>query len=172
MDSKPQAVFIGVSGAGKTQIAHAVAQLLNQPVHESATYVGEVAGQDAELTVVRSDPKAYAAHTIAGALKALTQSGVVVLSPDAPLEKEVAEKLKALRADGVKVIELYADFNTLANRTGLNAPRSVSLGPTRRTFRLLVEAYREAYSSLADEKIDTSLTKPEFVAPRVVALLG
>lgn len=172
METKPNLVIIGVSGAGKTEVANAVSKLTNLPVHESNSFTTALAGQDADLIVVREGYDAHTQQSSAGALAALEQNGIIVLSPDVVLSGPVQAKLAQLKEKGVKVIELYADFNTLAQRTGINAPRSVSLGPTRRTFRLLVEAYREAYAQIADEKIDTSLSKPDFVAPRVVAFMG
>ncbi|MCS4484381.1 hypothetical protein NXS08_02605 [Gleimia sp. 6138-11-ORH1] len=172
MENKPNLVIIGVSGAGKTEVAQAVATQLGLPLHESAHYTAKLSGQSPELLAVRETTQTQEHQLQAGALAALKQTGIVVLSPDAAIQPKVQEKLKELKHQGVKILELYADFNTLAQRTGLNAPRSISLGPTRRTFRLLVEAYRQTYAELADEKIDTSLTKPHLVAPRVVALLS
>lgn len=107
-----------------------------------------------------------------GVIQALNKPGIVVLSPDSVLVEDVQEKLKNVDKNQALIIELYADFNTLAQRTGINAPRAVNLGPIRRTFRLLMESYRECYSQLAHEKLDTSLSKPHFIAERIVALLG
>lgn len=169
---RTQLVLIGVAGAGKADVAREVSQQLGWPVHDSLQLAGQLAGEDPDLLFVRFGAEKFRELAEQGALQALGQQGVVVLSPDSVLSEGVQAILRGLDKTQSLVVELYADFNTLVQRTGINAPRTADLGPVRRTFRLLMESYREAYSPYADEKIDTSLSKPALIAQRVVALLG
>lgn len=169
---RKQLVLIGVAGAGKSQVAAELAQLLDWPIHDSSQLAGELAGEEPQLLFIRFGAEKFSELAEQGAVEALSQPGIVVLSPDSVLSQGVQAKLHDRDKTQTLVVELYADFNTLVQRTGINAPRTADLGPVRRTFRTLMESYRETYQPYADEKIDTSLSKPSLIAQRIVALLG
>lgn len=68
----------------------------------------------------------------------------------------VLRALDALRARGGTVVALTAQARSLARRNGLDAPRSVALGPVHRTFVTLLRQREALCRDLADAMVDTT----------------
>ena len=68
----------------------------------------------------------------------------------------VLRALDALRARGGTVVALTAQARALARRNGLDAPRSVALGPVHRTFVTLLRQREALCRDLADAMVDTT----------------
>ncbi|MDO5034098.1 MAG: shikimate kinase [Actinomycetaceae bacterium] len=164
-----QIVLIGVSGAGKTAVGEQIAAQSGADFHDFDAYFERLIGEDPSEFLVRRGEQAYEEASLKVAREILGADGVVALSPGSTREEEVAQLLGKLRESGATVVELFADTSTLMRRTGLNAPRSVALGPTRRILADMVASYRADFEGLADLVIDTSLSKPEHVASRILA---
>jgi shikimate kinase len=162
-------IIIGVSGAGKTTVAQEMESRGDLVLHDFEDVFAELVGEDASTYLVRNGEKAYEAEALKVARNLLDQEGVVVLAPGVVREDEIRNQILKKRDEGAVVVELFADTSTLMRRTGLNAPRSVALGPTRRILTEMVSQYRESYEGLADLVIDTSLSKPQYVADRILA---
>ncbi|WP_072341441.1 shikimate kinase [Actinomyces urinae] len=162
-------ILIGVSGAGKSDIARAIAAKSGLVLHNFEESFESLMGEDDSQFLVRRGEAQYEEAALRVAMDLLDREGVITLAPGVVRTQKVAEKLRVLRAGGALVVEVFADISTLMRRTGLNAPRSVALGPTRKIFTEMVAAYRADFEGLADLVIDTSLSKPEHVAARVLA---
>ncbi|MDO5048364.1 MAG: shikimate kinase [Actinomycetaceae bacterium] len=160
-------VIIGVSGAGKTSVAEQIAERAGLALHDFEDVFLETVGEDASIFLIRNGEEAYEVAALQVAKVILDREGVLVLAPGVTREAKVQERIKQL--EDVTVVELFADTSTLMRRTGLNAPRSISMGPTRRILSDMVQQYRESYEGLADLVIDTSLSKPQYVADRILA---
>ena len=162
-------ILIGVSGAGKSDIARAISAESGLELHDFAASFESLIGEDDSQFLVRRGEAEYEDAALQVAMDLLNREGVITLAPGVVRTQKVGEKLRELRAEGALVVELFADISTLMRRTGLNAPRSVALGPTRKIFTDMVSTHRADFAGLADLVIDTSLSKPEHVAARVLA---
>ncbi len=162
-------IIIGVSGAGKTTVAKEMSSRGDLAIHDFEDVFSDTVGEDASTFLVRNGELAYEGEALKVARDLLDRDGVVVLAPGVVREEEIQQQLLKKRDEGAVVVELFADISTLMRRTGLNAPRSVALGPTRRILTEMVSKYRESYEGLASLVIDTSLSKPQYVADRILA---
>lgn len=165
-------IIIGVSGAGKATLAGEISSRLGLPVFDSENEVAACLGENPATYLVRAGEQAYEEAFKAAASKILENEGIIVLEPGVTREAEIQEKIVQRRETDALVVELFADTSTLMRRTGLNAPRSVALGPMRKMLTELVAQYRSEYEGLAHLVIDTSLSKPQYIADRVLAFKG
>lgn len=161
--------MIGVSGAGKSSVAGELSSLCALAVVESIDIVEQQTGLDASTLLVRAGESVFEEACQAAALEALDSDGIVVLTPGIARSHLVLDRLIALKSQGTMLVELYADIATLMRRTGLNAPRAVGLGPTRRMLTNLVGEYREEYARCEPLSIDTSLSQARHVAESLFA---
>lgn len=168
-----EVILIGVSGSGTEEVA---AELSHWQVVIVDRLVEQSTGMRVEDLALQNDGQALTELQCEMALRvlaALEQAPrCVVVGPDAAVTAPVKQALAAARKRGSKVVELYADEPTLSRRLGLNAPRSVGLGPVRALWRTQVHQYRQAWSELVDEMIDTSAANPSDIAAKIVALSG
>lgn len=167
--TRPRFVVIGVSGAGKSAVADELSYLTDLGVVESIDLVEQQTGLDASTLLVRAGDSLFEDACQAAALEALNSDGIVVLTPGIARSRVVLDHLIELKSGGTMLVELYADTATLMRRTGLNAPRAVGLGPTRRMLVNLVEEYRQEYARCEPLSIDTSLSQARHVAERIFA---
>ncbi|MDO5729113.1 MAG: shikimate kinase [Actinomycetaceae bacterium] len=165
----PGIVILGVSGAGKSAVAVELGALTGLEVVESVDLVEKNTGVDASTLLVREGESAFENACQIAAMEALETDGIVVLSAGIARSAIVLERLIDLKSQGILLVELYADLATLMRRTGLNAPRAVGLGPTRRMLSALVDEYREQYARCEPMTIDTSLMRAQHVAERIFA---
>lgn len=168
----PSLVIVGVAGSGKSSIARQLTALTGITVNETDDIVERNAGCDTATLVINGGEAALQERAIEAAIQTLSTPGIAIISPTAACDEGVVSHILALKKVGVPIIEFFADLSTLIRRTGLNAPRTVGLGPTRKMLSDLVTRYRSIYATYVDESIDTSLAQPRHVAERVVAYLG
>lgn len=168
----PSLVIVGVAGSGKSSIARHLTALTGITVNETDDLIAQIAGYDTATLVIHNGHSALQEHAIQASIQILSMPGIAVVSPTAACDELVISRIVALKLRGVPIVELFADLSTLIRRTGLNAPRAVGLGPTRKMLSDLVTRYRTVYATYADDSIDTSLAKPRHVAERLVAYLG
>ncbi|MDO5719822.1 MAG: shikimate kinase [Actinomycetaceae bacterium] len=168
----PSLIIVGVAGAGKSSVARQLTALTGMPSNETDDLIEQLAGCDAATLVVNRGEATLQNCANQAALQTLTMPGIAVIAPTAACHHRVIARIRAAREEGVPVIELFADISTLIRRTGLNAPRAVGLGPTRKMLTGMVTQYRKIYGTYTDESIDTSLAQSRHVAQRIVAYLG
>ena len=130
-------ILIGVSGAGKSDIARAIATKSGLGLHDFEESFENLMGEDDSQFLVRRGEAQYEEAALRVAMDLLDREGVITLAPGVARTQKVGEKLRVLRAEGALVVEVFADISTLMRRTGLNAPRSVALGPTRKILSLI-----------------------------------
>ncbi|MBO3724939.1 shikimate kinase [Actinomyces bowdenii] len=87
-------------------------------------------------------------------------------------EPQARRALETFAARGGRVVALGAQGRVLAARNGLNAPRSVALGPVHHQFIGMLRRREEACRALAEAVIDTSSTSPDEAARHVLGHLG
>ncbi len=166
-------VLIGPSGSGKSQVANELGLRLKYSVIDPSSLV---AGDSSQLTqAFVQDPDGAEARLVDAAIQALrgrTLGTVIELPPSAPLAPDVREAVKALRRQGATVIYLDASLDTLARRSGLNAPQPGFLGTPRAWFRELNNALAEGYQGLYDLHCDTTHADPGTVAEQIIGVIA
>ena len=151
----PGLVLVGVSGAGKTAVGHAIASLTGMHLVETDDLVERQSGKSVAQLIIEGtgDVEQVRAEC---ALRALSSAGAIVTVGASQIENEaVASKLQRLNDQGVTIVELYADVSEVARREGLNKPRSVGLGAPRAMLRLMIANLHEKYSEIANVLVDT-----------------
>ena len=151
----PGLVLVGVSGAGKTAVGHAIASLTGMHLVETDDLVERQSGKSVAQLIIggAGDVEQVRAEC---ALRALSSAGAIVTVGASQIENEaVASKLQRLNDQGATIVELYADVSEVARREGLNKPRSVGLGAPRAMLRLMIANLHEKYSEIANVLVDT-----------------
>lgn len=151
----PGLVLVGVSGAGKTAVGHAIASLTGMHLVETDDLVECQSGKSVAQLIIEGtgDVEQVRAEC---ALRALSSAGAIVTVGASQIENEaVASKLQRLNDQGATIVELYADVSEVARREGLNKPRSVGLGAPRAMLRLMIANLHEKYSEIANVLVDT-----------------
>lgn len=151
----PGLVLVGVSGAGKTAVGHAIASLTGMHLVETDDLVECQSGKSVAQLIIEGTGEVEQVRQEC-ALRALGSAGTIVTVGASQIENEaVASKLQRLNDQGVTIVELYADVSEVARREGLNKPRSVGLGAPRAMLRLMIANLHEKYSEIANVLVDT-----------------
>lgn len=151
----PGLVLVGVSGAGKTAVGHAIASLTGMHLVETDDLVECQSGKSVAQLIIEGTGDVEQVRQEC-ALRALGSAGTIVTVGASQIENEaVASKLQRLNNQGVTIVELYADVSEVARREGLNKPRSVGLGAPRAMLRLMIANLHEKYSEIANVLVDT-----------------
>ena len=151
----PGLVLVGVSGAGKTAVGHAIASLTGMHLVETDDLVECQSGKSVAQLIIEGTGDVEQVRQEC-ALRALGSAGTIVTVGASQIENEaVASKLQRLNDQGVTIVELYADVSEVARREGLNKPRSVGLGAPRAMLRLMIANLHEKYSEIANVLVDT-----------------
>lgn len=151
----PGLVLVGVSGAGKTAVGHAIASLTGMHLVETDDLVECQSGKSVAQLIIEGTGEVEQVRQEC-ALRALGSAGTIVTVGASQIENEaVASKLQRLNDQGVTIVELYADVSEVGRREGLNKPRSVGLGAPRAMLRLMIANLHEKYSEIANVLVDT-----------------
>lgn len=151
----PGLVLVGVSGAGKTAVGHAIASLTGMHLVETDDLVERQSGKSVAQLIIGGAGDVEQVRQEC-ALRALSSAGAIVTVGASQIENEaVARELQRLNDQGATIVELYADVSEVARREGLNKPRSVGLGAPRAMLRLMIANLHEKYSEIANVLVDT-----------------
>lgn len=151
----PGLVLVGVSGAGKTAVGHAIASLTGMHLVETDDLVECQSGKSVAQLIIEGTGDVEQVREEC-ALRALGSADAIVTVGASQIENEaVARQLQRLNDQGVTIVELYADVSEVARREGLNKPRSVGLGAPRAMLRLMIANLHEKYSEIANVLVDT-----------------
>ncbi|RRD28993.1 shikimate kinase [Actinomyces bowdenii] len=161
--------------------------MVDAAVVDLAALTAASLGVGAEHALVAVGERAYRRAEAAALVEALERAvvagdegaggapgggAVLVLGSGWVDEPQARRALEAFAARGGRVVALGAQGRVLAARNGLNAPRSVALGPVHHQFIGMLRRREEACRALAEAVIDTSSTSPDEAARRVLGHLG
>ena len=152
----PKAIIVGPSGGGRTAVGEALSSAIGIELVEMEDVVEsklEIPYSSVALTVAGSE---LTKHLRDAQAQMWTSGAVVTLLPSALSDDQIYAAIALARESGVPLIAVTADISTLARRNGLNAPRSLALGQSRKWFSDLVRAHQEQYEMLGAVEIDTS----------------
>ncbi len=162
----PVVVLVGAMGAGKTSVAHELAQLLGLPVRDTDDDIEATAGRpipDIFITDGETVFRAMERAAVAAAL--LHHRGVLALGGGAVLADETRELLR-----GHPVVHLKVSMPQGVRRTGLNNSRPLLAGVNpRATYKALLDARLPIYRSVATIEIDTDNLTAREVGEQIAA---
>jgi shikimate kinase len=161
----PRVVLVGPMGAGKTTVAHILADQWGVEACDTDELVEAAEGRSIGDIFV-DDGEAYfrtaEREAVAGALRdhdgVLALGGGAVLDPDTRL---------ALR--GSRVVFLHVGLSDAVKRVGLGTARPLLLGNVRGQIKALLDERLPVYREVADLVVDTDARTPAEVAGEVRA---
>ncbi|GLY17320.1 shikimate kinase [Kineosporia sp. NBRC 101677] len=166
--SRPAAVLVGPPGAGKTTIAHALAQRLGLAVRDTDEDVEAVAGKTiADIFVEDGEPHFRELEHAAVAKALAEHEGVLALGGGAVLDPRTQEALREHT-----VVFLDVRITDAARRVGLNTNRPLLLGNPRAQWTIMMDHRRPIYTEIATHRVATDGLSPEEVTEAVLEALG
>jgi len=165
MSSQPRIVLIGMMGAGKTTIGHAISQLTGWPYVDNDEVVAEMAGMPTRDLLEQRGEKAMRDAEFAAADKVLAMPSPVVAGAAAGvvLDEEVSARLHA----GAFVVYLRATVETLEARVAGTYRPWLGADPGA-AMRKLYEGREARYEKLAHVIVDVDNGVPDEVAKRIL----
>ncbi|CAM2831357.1 shikimate kinase [Actinomyces slackii] len=169
-------ILTGPPGAGCSSVGRALAELTGSPLADLAELTADALGVEPGTALVAVPEPDYRRTESATALLALeqvlAQGAVLALGSGCLGDETVRSALIQARDRGARIIALGAPIRVLTSRNGLDAPRSVALGPVHHQFTQMLRAREAACRDVAETVISTASTSPEQTAAAIIGLLG
>ena len=165
-------VLIGPPGVGCSAVAKVLAKQLGANLVDVGRTVAQRLGVDPNFAIAQVGEERYRsceADVFKLSLSA-PQEGVQVVAAGSGWINTPGLS-QALSQSEARVICLSAVDAVLAQRNGLNVPRSAALGTVRRDFLLAAHERLSQCRALASLEIDTSKKLPEQVAVEIMTHL-
>jgi len=162
-------LLVGMMGAGKTTVGHALESLLGWPYFDNDELLRRAVGkdtrrvqqEDGELALRRAESAALDVALVEGGPLVAGVAGGVVLDP---LDRQ------RLRTGGF-VVWLRAELTTLARRVD-GTDRPWLRGDPLAALQELYAGREDLYASVASLVVDVDVLPPELVALRIAEFLA
>ena len=159
----PRAVLVGPMGAGKTTVAHLLADTWGVEARDTDADLVAAEGRSiADIFVDDGEEhfRALEAKAVADALAG--HDGVLALGGGAVLDPATRDLLT-----GHRVVFLRVGLSEAVKRVGLGSGRPLLLGNVRGRIKALLDERTPLYESVASLVVDTDGKTPEDVAREV-----
>lgn len=164
---RPVVVLVGAPGAGKTSVAHRLAELLGTTARDTdADIEGSAGSSVSEIFVDHGEAYFRGLEAVAVALALAEHDGVLALGGGAVLDPATREALAPHR-----VVLLDVGLAESGRRVGLGVSRPLLLGNVRGQLKALLDERRPLYLDVADHVVGTDGRDVDEVADEVLAWL-
>nr|WP_269326652.1 shikimate kinase [Kineosporia mesophila] len=159
--------MIGPPGAGKTTVAHALAERLGLSVRDTDEDIVASTGRTIADIFVDDGEAHFRELEHAAVAQALAEHvGVLALGGGAVLDPRTQEALT-----GHTVIFLDVRITDAARRVGFNRDRPLLLGNPRAQWTIMMDHRRPIYTQIATHRVATDGLTPEEVTEAVLSAL-
>lgn len=166
--------LIGLPGSGKSTIGQALAKNFGWNLVATDSEVAaklQVAGDTALLTVGEDRYREVERQVLRDLLRDLPRENTIVDCGSGALDNP--QTLSELEdSPGVEVLELVIDLSTMADRAGLNRPRSLGLGMPRAWLRQMGQQRRQRWQVLHPLAVEVSDLSKAQALQKVAAALN
>ena len=161
--------LIGFMGAGKSTVAKALAESLNQPLVELDGLIIQRSGLSSIREIFDLYGEKHFRDLESEALKTISQTGDMILSTGGGAVLR-AENIECLKEKSCSICFLRTSFDVIVDRVKDLSERPLFNNLT--SARELFEQRMPVYSTLADFEIDTSELDPSSVVSIIRAVIG
>lgn len=173
MSAGPKVVLVGPPGAGKSTVARSLAARWGLTARDTDADVEASAGRPISEIFVDDGEPAFRAMEREAVTAALNEhDGVLALGGGAVLDPVTQSALAQYRAGGGVVVFLDVSLSHAAPRVGLTGSRPLLLGNPRARWKVLMDARRPVYQSVASVVVSTDDLSPREVVDEVVARIS
>ena len=166
--------LIGLPGSGKSTISAALAKDLGWKLVATDSEVAtklQVAADTALLTVGEERYREVEREVLRDLLRDLPRKDTIVDCGSGALDNpQTLSELQGL--PDVEVVELVIDLATMADRAGLNRPRSLGLGMPRAWLRQMGQQRRQRWQVLDPLTVEVSDLSKSQAVQKVAEALG
>lgn len=159
-----QIVLVGLSGAGKTTVAHLVAQALGWRALDTDHLVEDRAGQTISDLFGREGEAAFRPLERAALTQALAEDRVVLATGGGM----ILDPSNRVQLQATFTVWLHAPVATLVERLAATADRPLLAGQPERTLNNMLTRRAPLYAAVADWVITTSALTPAEIADEIV----
>ncbi len=164
-EPSPVVVLVGVPGAGKSTVGHALAERLGVGFRDTDTDVESTTGRSIADIFVESGEPEFRRLEAAAVSNALTEhAGVLALGGGAVIDPAT----RALLVGG-PVVWLRVGLAAASQRAGLSGARPVLLGNVRAQMKSLMDARAPLYAEVARLIVDTDELAVDETVETIVA---
>jgi shikimate kinase len=166
--SGPVVVLVGVPGAGKSTVGHALAQRLGVTFRDTDADVESTTGRAISDIFVESGEPEFRRLEAAAVARALAEhEGVLALGGGAVLDPVTRSRLV-----GGPVVWLRVGLAAASQRAGLSGARPLLLGNVRAQLKALMDARDPLYGEAARVVVDTDHLTIDETVEAILAGLG
>ena len=165
---RPVVVLVGVPGAGKSTVGHALAERLGVGFRDTDADVEAATGRAiADIFVESGEPEFRRLEASAVAVALAEHDGVLALGGGAVTDPSTRAGLA-----GQPVVWLRVGLAAASQRAGLSGARPVLLGNVRAQMKALMDARAPLYTEVARLIVDTDDLTVDETVETILAGLG
>lgn len=166
---RDRVLLIGMMGAGKTTVGHALSSLIGWPYFDNDVLLTRAAGKDTRRVQLEDGERALRRAESAALDVALREGGPLIAGVAAGVVLDPLD-VQRLR-DGGYVVWLRADLSTLAARVAGTDRPWLGADPLQALEKL--NAGRDVlYASVASLIVDVDELPPDLIADRIASQIG